>query len=195
MPRCSVEGCERRYYSRGWCNMHYQRVRVYGTPDGGERTHAPPSVRFWRGVSRDMTDAESCWNYVAGARRGIYGQFQPGGKGSAPVLAHRYSYELAFGLIPKGKIVLHRCDNPRCVNPLHLWVGTHKDNTQDMIAKGRHARQAPKGEASGVAVLTEADVRMIRASTETNKAIADRLGVAINTVRSVRIGRTWAHIP
>lgn len=175
--------------------MHYQRVATHGTPDGGLQNHAPPMERFWRGVARDFSQPDLCWVYVAGANRGIYGQFQVGGKGSPTVLAHRYSYEQAVGPIPKGMIVLHSCDNPRCVNPRHLSVGTHRDNTQDMIAKDRHARQAPRGEASGVAVLTEGDVRMIRASTESNKTIATRLGVATNTIRSVRIGRTWGHIP
>jgi hypothetical protein len=189
MPTCGHKDCERPLYALGWCQLHYVRVRKHGNPEGGN-THAPPEVRFWRGVKKAGPD--ECW--IKTAKRGKYASFQPGGKGSPSVLAHRFAYEITKGPIPNGLIVMHSCDNRRCVNPAHLSVGTHKDNTADMIAKGRHARVAPVGEASGKAVITEADVRMIRASSETNKAIADRLGVSRNTVRGVRIRRTWKHV-
>lgn len=194
MPRCSFENCDRKYYARGWCEMHWRRVRKHGSPDGGPRNHAPPMERFWRGVVRDHRQPELCWNYVAGPNRGIYGRFQVGGKGSPAVLAHRYSYEQAIGPIPPGKIIMHICDNPRCVNPLHLRVGTYKQNTADMIAKGRKSRISPRGEASGKAVLTEDGVRAIRMSSEQSATLARRLGVSPNTVRSVRTGRTWSHV-
>lgn len=89
---------------------------------------------------------------------------------------------------------MHSCDVMRCVNPAHLSLGTPKENTADMIAKGRHARQAPKGEASGKAVLTEEIVRAIRASDESHAVLARRFGCGANTVRGVRTGRTWSHV-
>ena len=188
MPTCSVENCDRPYYAKGFCEMHYARVRKYGDPLAGQ-THAPPEIRFWRSVEI----GPGCWT-KPGRSGGRYSWFQPGGKGSPSVLAHRYAYEISKGPIPPGMVVMHSCDEMRCVNPAHLSLGTPKDNTQDMIRKGRHARQAPIGEASGVAVLTEELVREIRASDESHAALARRLGVGANTVRGVRTGRTWAHV-
>jgi hypothetical protein len=89
---------------------------------------------------------------------------------------------------------MHSCDNPACVNPAHLTSGTHKANTADMIAKGRHARQAPAGQDNGKSILTEETVRMIRASPQTNAELSRELGVSPNTIRGVRTGRTWAHV-
>jgi len=172
--------------------MHYQRARKFGTPEDTPTAHAPAEVRFWRGVDRG--DPDQCWPYVRGERRGTYGRFQPGGKGSPHVLTHRYSYELHCGPIPEGMLVMHSCDNPRCVNPAHLSLGTHKQNTGDMIAKGRHARQAPRGTANGKAILNPDLVREIRASTETNAVLARRLGVGVTTIRGVRSGRVWSHV-
>ena len=191
MSECLVKNCDGKIYANGLCSRHYQRLRVTGTLQDGLKAHAPPIERFWRRV--DKRGPDECWENP-GHKSGKYGWFQPGGKGSPSVLAHRYAYEITKGPIPDGLIVMHSCDNRRCVNPAHLSAGTHKQNTADMIAKGRHARVAPLGSDNGKAVLTEVDVRMIRASSETNKAIADRLGVSISTVRGVRIGRTWGHV-
>ena len=76
---------------------------------------------------------DQCWVW-AKSRRGLYGAFVYMGK---QVYAHRWSYEIFNGPIPEGFYVLHRCDNPPCVNPMHFFLGTHKDNTQDAIKKGR----------------------------------------------------------
>lgn len=186
MPHCLH--CEAPVYAKGVCKKHYQRLRKHGDPHAGQ-THAPPEERFWRSV----TKGDGCW-IKAGRSGGRYGWFQPGGKGTPSVLAHRYAYEISHGPIPPGMVVMHACDVMRCVNPAHLSLGTPKENTADMIAKGRHARQAPKGEASGKAVLTEEIVRAIRASDEPHAVLARRFGCGANTVRGVRTGRTWTHV-
>lgn len=172
--------------------MHYQRVRQYGSIDGGPSTHAPPEVRFWRGVEK--AGPNDCWPYVRGQRRGRYGRFQAGGKGSPHLLTHRFSYELHHGPIPTGLFVCHRCDNPRCVNPAHLFLGTPKDNTADMIAKGRKATAAPLGERNGKAKLTVELVRYIKRSAARTATLARELGLSPNAVRGVRIGRTWRNV-
>lgn len=77
---------------------------------------------------------DECWEWTAARHPSGYGTFYFNGKWSR---AHRTAWELANGPIPEGLLVLHRCDNPPCVNPRHLWLGTDADNTRDMIAKGR----------------------------------------------------------
>lgn len=93
---------------------------------------ATPEMRFWVKVERGGEDA--CWQWLARKHEGGYGDFRLGG---GHVRAHRFSYELAHGAIPKGMFVLHRCDNPGCVNPSHLFLGTFEDNSSDMVSKGR----------------------------------------------------------
>lgn len=194
MPRCSVEGCERKYYAKGWCQMHLVRVRKYGTPDGGQTNHAPPEVRFWRRVRKG--DPKDCWEWTGARFKSGYGSFQVGGKGSPSTGAHRIAYDLHYGNLPMGRalVVMHSCDNRGCVNPHHLSLGTPKQNTADMHARGRSSGIVPFGIEHFRAKLNPELVRMIRVSSDTNKAIAERLGLGINTVRGARIGRTWKHV-
>lgn len=91
----------------------------------------PMPVRFWEKVSK----SNGCWIFSASPNReNGYGRIWFNRKHH---FAHRISYEMHFGKIPKDKLVLHKCDNPPCVNPDHLFLGTDKDNTHDCIAKGR----------------------------------------------------------
>lgn len=194
MPQCKVENCQRPYYAKGWCAMHYVRVRKHGDPLAG-RNHAPPAERFWRRV--DKSGQNGCWNWTGARLSSGYGSFQVGGLGSPSIGAHRYAWELHYGEPPppgRALVVMHSCDNRLCVNPHHLSLGTPKDNAQDMHRKGRSSGIVPRGTEHFRAVLNPDTVRMIRASSETNRAIAERLGVGINTIRGVRIGRTWKHV-
>lgn len=108
--------------------------------------------------------------------------------------AHRLSWELHFGPIPSGMHVLHKCDNPPCVNPKHLFLGAHVDNYIDMRKKNRHV----KGEKFPHAKLTEHAVRTIRDRYEkgdiTQKKLADVFGVSISQINGVVNRNTWRHI-
>lgn len=119
--------------------------------------------------------------------KGWYPMVMRDGKRQA---AHRWAWEDAFGPIPEGKVVCHKCDNPTCINPEHLFLGTHAENQADKAAKGRACRGVTRWNSR----LTEDDVREIRASPESGSALAERLGVSKTTVNRARRGYTWKHI-
>lgn len=191
MTKCQHRDCDGNVVAIGYCNKHYLRLKKYGSPDGGVKNHAPLQQRFWRKVKK----TNGCWIWSGGKKPNGYGQISEGGRGSKCLSAHRVSYELHNGPIPDGLVVMHSCDNPACVNPAHLSLGTHKDNSDDMIAKGRKRTVAPLGSSNGKAILTEQDVLYIRANKHKSHAQLGReIGVSPNCVRGVRIGRTWSHI-
>jgi hypothetical protein len=120
-----------------------------------------------------------------------YGQASVDGRRST---AHRLAWALTNGPIPGGMSVLHRCDNPPCVNPGHLFLGTQADNMHDMALKGRHHGSGVRGERQGLARLTEATVRGIRRSELSNANLAARFGVHAGTIDKARRGLTWRHV-
>jgi hypothetical protein len=133
-----------------------------------------------------------CWNWTASTAGKGYGQFRiPGTRKN--IYAHRLSYEIHKGPIPEGILVLHSCDNPRCVNPDHLSLGDSGDNLKDMAAKGRHLF----GELNAQAKLTGRKVHAIHdaaARGSTQKQIAERFGVGQMTICRILRGERWRHI-
>lgn len=118
-----------------------------------------------------------------------YGRLSYGGRAWA---AHRLAWTLEHGPIPGGMHVLHRCDNPPCVNPAHLFLGTNADNVADREAKGR--RHAPRGEAHPRARLTIDQVREILATPDERPCVLGRrYGVDSSAITSIRKGRSWRH--
>jgi hypothetical protein len=152
------------------------------------RRNLSEEQRYWAKV--DRRGGDECWEWTAYCNRSGYGCF---GIDGSSVLAHRYGFELANGEIDEDLCVLHRCDNPKCQNPAHLFLGTRVDNAADRDAKGRQAR----GERQGSAVLTEDLVReanrLYRGGMSIPK-IAERLGVKKGTLGSVRKGLSWSHL-
>lgn len=139
--------------------------------------------RFWSKVQK----TEGCWLWLASTQWDGYGQLNVGGK---IVKAHRYSWELAFGPIPDGKSVCHHCDNPSCVNPDHLFLGTHSDNMRDMAVKCRSGRSK---------LLEEAVLRIKSGEFDgwTHKKIAQKFGVTRSQVSYILSGksRRWTNSP
>jgi hypothetical protein len=109
-------------------------------------------------------------------------------------LTHRAAWRLFVGDIPDGMFVLHKCDNPACVNPEHLFLGTQKANMHDMWTKGRGKPGVSKGEKHGMSKLTAELVREIRSSKESGVALSHRLGVSPTTICDVRKHRIWNHV-
>lgn len=116
-----------------------------------------------------------------------YGQIFVGNGVRRLIGAHRAAWELKNGPIPHGLVVLHKCDNPRCVNVDHLRIGTKADNSADMVAKARQRR----GEDLPQAKLTWDDVQTIRQSSEKQSALAARFGVTQATISMAKTGARW----
>lgn len=113
------------------------------------------------------------------------------GRGSW-MLAHRASWIAHYGEIPEGLSVCHHCDNPACIEPSHLFLGTHAENMRDMKRKGRAS--SPRGEDRKNAKITECDVRRIRSSAEKTRDIARELGISVQMVTRIRRRASWAHV-
>ena len=144
--------------------------------------------RFEKFINKDGEGG--CHIWTGSKRYGGYGQF---GFFRYPMAAHRLSYLFYIGSIPKGMFVLHKCDNPACVNPDHLFLGTQADNMADKARKGR-----ARGENHPGAKLSEQDVQDIRASIasgERNSRIARRYGVCDATIRLIETGKNWGFVP
>lgn len=153
----------------------------------------PAPVRF---AASYLVQEDGCWIWQGSDKRSDgYGSIKVNGR---VIGAHRYSWMLHRGDIPRGLLVCHRCDVPLCVNPEHLFLGTHQDNNGDCAAKGR-AKGGTKTPLPGVtnssSKLTEADVHAIRASTETFTALGARFGVSRTQISNIKRGLQWTHLP
>ncbi|ECQ4522517.1 HNH endonuclease [Salmonella enterica] len=105
-------------------------------------------------------------------------------------MTHRLSYSLNNGPIPDGYVVRHKCDNPSCINPEHLEVGTQADNIADKVSRGRQAR----GSGVGRAILTEESVREIRSSPLKVSELSTLYGVSVVSIRNILRRKTWQHV-
>lgn len=147
--------------------------------------------RFWSKV--DKRGPDDCWQWTGALNEHGYGVLRPEGQRHGPcVKAHRVSAELA-GMDITDAVVCHRCDNPPCVNPVHLFVGSQADNVRDMHVKGR----GNLGSRNGQARLTEQQVREIRARAaagEQQKVLAREFGVAPITVSNIVRLKSWRHV-
>lgn len=139
---------------------------------------------FWDKVVK----GKDCWEWTGCIHPKGYGLFRT--KQLNQYRAHRAAWVLARGEIPAGIWVLHRCDNRRCVNPNHLFLGTAKDNSSDMVKKGRSAY----GERHGYSKLTEKAVRQIRRDKRGASEIARAHGVSRSLIFKIKARAIWTHI-
>lgn len=161
-------------------------------------------VRFVRALSK-VKEVNDCWEWQGKTDPNGYGRFWMSDKPAREMLAHRYSYQYHVGEIPPLMLICHRCDNPPCVNPKHLFLGSHADNSADMVSKDRHAR----GERKTQAILTDTAVidirnrynlrrrtRGVATRNDPNgaRALAAEYGVSIWAIFDAVKGRRWAHV-
>lgn len=179
--KCTVDGCEKPHYGRGLCKAHHQwrwsRGLIEPRPTLTERFNA----------GYEMVTESGCWLWGKCLQSKGYGQFWKDGK---VVYAHRASWEIYRGAIPAGLDVLHHCDVPSCVNPAHLFLGSHQENMRDMVQKGRSAR----GEKSVNTTLKESDVIAIRTDPRSHRAVGLDFNLSRTAVQHIRRRRTWDHV-
>lgn len=188
---CKVDGCEKKHRSRGWCSMHYARWRVHGDPLAQVK---PTSFASAADAFAHYTPKrDGCWPWQGNTNELGYGTLHHRDRSQ---LAHRLSWELHHGSIPAGMLVCHHCDNPPCVNPAHLFVGTNRDNVDDMHRKGR-ARPL-RGSQHPASKLNEEAVRTIRQLSDEGWLqcrLAERYGVSAPLIAKVVRREIWTHVP
>jgi hypothetical protein len=181
-------------------NMRYcsKDCRYYHRRSGHR---ALESIRFWNKVQK----SDGCWTWTGSLTVSGYGRLKFRGAYSQ---AHRVSWTMEYGPIPKGLLVCHRCDNPPCCRPDHLFLGTKSDNAKDMVSKGRYMTatnnpatrapdRVPRGSRNSLARLTEDDVRRIRALPETyhcHARIGREFGVSPSTIIRIFRRESWKHV-
>jgi hypothetical protein len=179
---CGIEGCGRLHMAKGLCSRHYYRQKRGSDPATKSIKEKSFNERFWEKVAKQ--GEEACWEWIGTKHKKGYGSIRNADKMEK---AHRVAYEMSKGPIPKGLLVCHKCDNPGCVNPTHLFVGTNDDNMQDMVAKGRASRQRTTNILTREQAKAVYDVRYSVSAT----ALAKEYSVAKPTIYAIWSQRNW----
>ena len=193
MKGCAFDGCNKLAATAGYCVGHYRQHHV------GEQLR--PLQLQYHGLSEyerffmrvEKKNPNECWNW-SGSRTNSKWHGQWRNSAGNIELAHRAAWRLMRCDIPREMFVLHRCDNPICVNPSHLFLGTQSENLKDMWAKGRGRPMPSHGEKHGMSKLTAKSVLEIRESNLSAKEIASKFGVGTTTIYDIRKRKIWKHI-
>lgn len=192
---CGCAGCGKPVLAMGMCNAHYRRNRIYGSPFTLASRSAlfrgkPIEERFRRQFDKKES---GCWEWNGAIDADGYGRINGTYMDVLFKKAHRLSWAMHNQrVIPEGMVICHACDNTKCVNPTHLWLGTQAENQADKIAKGRHS--GVRGEQQPTSILTEAQAREILISIKPLIELAREYGVHQSTISSIKNRKSWAHL-
>ena len=192
---CCIKGCDLPSLALGLCNKHWRRNKAYGSPVAMQKHSGMfigKSVEDRFRLQHKKIDG-GCWEWVSGKDADGYGLFK-GLVGSALYKrAHRWSWAFHNQKeIPKWGNICHKCDNPSCVNPDHLWLGTAMENQQDKHQKGR--ARVPFGEDIPWAKLNEVQVIAILSDPRAGSRIAADYGISAGTVSDIKRRKSWGHL-
>lgn len=190
--KCAFDGCERNAVCKGYCDKHYRRILKRGDVNHCGSRKVAEGDAIERFHQKYEVNESGCWIWTAGTRPNSKGVSYPRHwtDDSKSIGAHRFSYELVHGSIPQGMYVCHKCDTPLCVNPDHLFVGSHKDNMRDMIEKKRSF--VGRGEdKKGRAKLTNEQADQIRKMNMPYSKIAAMFGVSATTIGRIKRKETY----
>jgi len=186
---CKIEGCHNRPVGKRLCNKHYKRFGRYGYNKSTFHDRTIKERLLFR-----ATEDGSCLIWNGGKSGGGYGSITIDGQHK---MTHRVCYEEYFGEIPDGLLVCHRCDNPPCINPDHLFLGTQSDNLQDMYAKGRQNIYDRHGVNNSNCKLKECDVVLIRDLIDIGtdrRALVWLFGVCATSINNIAAKKSWSHV-
>lgn len=196
MSLCLVENCHKERRSRGYCSMHYARLMRRGSVHTVLTNYDKPpkysSLRQYIESSYKINSDNNCWEWLRSFKKEGYGNAWWNNKNE---IAHRLSWICYQGHIPNELNVLHKCDNRKCINPDHLFLGTSLDNNRDRKRKGRNANT--KGERNPFAKLTEIQVRDILNrlnNREKGRHIAKLYNVSEDTICKIKTGKNWSYL-
>jgi len=182
---CKVEGCDHAHYGKGFCRVHWERDATHGDPNKRLKMFGASVAERLEAYSRQVGD---CVEWTGCLTRAGYGQIEVGYQNRT---THRVAYELANGAIPAGLVVRHKCDNRKCIRPDHLEVGTHRDNVQDMVDRGR-SLSGSRNPSAKLDYAKAQEIRSLVASGSSYKNAAAHFGVGTSTVGRVIRGAVWA---
>jgi hypothetical protein len=185
--QCAFDGCERDAVSKGYCDKHYRRLLKRGDVNDHGSRKVDDGNAVERFHQKYEIDESGCWLWTGGTRPNSKGVPYPRHwtDDRKSIGAHRFSFELVRGAIPKGMYVCHKCDTPLCVNPDHLFVGTHHDNMRDMVQKKRSF--TGRGEnKKGLAKLTNQQADQIRKMDISHQKLATMFGVSATTIGRIK---------
>jgi predicted XRE-type DNA-binding protein len=189
---CSFDGCERGAISKGYCDKHYRRLLKRGDVNNYGSRKVAEGDAIERFHKKYEINKSGCWLWTGGTRPNSKGVLYPRHwtNESKSIGAHRFSFELVHGAIPQGMYVCHKCDTPLCVNPDHLFLGSHQDNMRDMVVKKRSF--VGRGEdKKGRAKLTNQQADQIRKMEISQSKIAALFGVSQTTIGRIKRGESY----